>query len=159
MKLLKNINWKNIVFFIAPLVLYIVPNLFFKIDKEYYYSLNGPHLPPVVFIIVWSVIYILMSILISYYINLYLKTKDKSLIKLFVFIGVNYLFNIMYIPFFFMLKELFLSFVICLIVFFSITFVALESLTHNKKITILTLPYIAWSVVATVFSILFYLQN
>ena len=100
-----------------------------------------------------------MSILISYYINLYIKTKDKSLIKLFVFIGINYLFNILYIPLFFMLKELFLSFVVCLIVFFTISFVALESLTHNKKITFLTLPYIVWSIVATVFSILFYLQN
>lgn len=159
MELLKQLTWKKLLFFFIPLALYILPSLFFKIDQEYYYSLIGPHLPPLVFVIVWSVIYILMSILISYYVDMFLKTKDKSLIKLFVFIGINYLFNIMYVPCFFMLKELFLSFVICLIIFITICLIALESLTKNKKITLLTLPYIIWSIVATSFSIFFYLQN
>jgi tryptophan-rich sensory protein len=104
MNILKKLSWKNIIYFVCPLLLYILPNLFFKIDKEYYYSLNGPHLPPLVFIIVWSIIYVLMSVLIAYYIDLYIKTKDKSLIKLFVFIGINYIFNILYVPTFFMFK-------------------------------------------------------
>ena len=159
MNILKKISWFNVITFIVSMALYVIPNLFFKIDKEYFYSLEGPHLPPVVFIIVWSIIYILMSILIAYYVDLYKKEKNKSLIKLFVFIGINYIFNIMYIPFFFMLKELFLSFVICIFVFISILFVAMESLTYNKKITLLTLPYIIWSVVAIILSMLFYLQN
>lgn len=159
MNILKKLSWKNILYFICPLLLYILPSLFFKIDKEYYYNLNGPHLPPLVFIIVWSIIYILMSIIIAYYINLYVKTKDKSLIKLFVFIGINYVFNILFMPVFFMFKELFLGFVVCLIIFITICLVALESMTKNKKITFLTFPYIIWSIVATVFSILFYLQN
>ncbi len=159
MKLLKKISWFNVITFVVALALYIIPSFFFKIDKEYYYSLEGPHLPPVVFIIVWTLIYILMSVLITYYVDLYKKEKNKSLIKLFVFIGINYIFNVMYVPFFFILKELFLSFVICILIFISILFVAMESLVYNKKITLLTLPYIIWSIVATIFSVIFYLQN
>ena len=159
MNILKKISWFNVITFVISMAVYVIPNIFFKIDKEYFYSLDGPHLPPIVFIIVWSIIYILISILITYYVDLYKKEKNKSLIKLFVFIGVNYIFNIMYIPFFFMLKELFISFVICIFVFISILFVAMESLTYNKKITLLTLPYILWSVVAVILSMLFYLQN
>lgn len=159
MKLLKKISWFNVITFFVALALYIIPSFFFKIDKEYYYSLEGPHLPPVVFIIVWTLIYILMSVLITYYVDLYKKEKNKSLIKLFVFIGINYIFNVMYVPFFFILKELFLSFVICILIFISILFVAMESLVYNKKITLLTLPYIIWSIVATIFSVIFYLQN
>lgn len=159
MKLLKNLTLRKVLYFLTPLLLYLLPSFFFKIDKEYYYSLNGPHLPPVVFIVVWSIIYILMSIFIAYYIDLYAKTKDNSLIKLFVFIGINYVFNIMYVPLFFMFKELFLSFVTCLVIFITICLISLESLTKSKKITYLTLPYIMWSIVACIFSILFYLQN
>lgn len=159
MKLLKNLTLRKVLYFLVPLLLYILPSFFFKIDKEYYYSLNGPHLPPVVFIVVWSIIYILMSILIAYYIDLYVTTKDNSLIKLFVFIGINYVFNIMYVPLFFMFKELFLSFVTCLVIFITICLISLESLTKSKKITYLTLPYIVWSIIACIFSILFYLQN
>lgn len=159
MNIIKKISWKNVIYFVIPLLLYILPSLFFKIDKEYYYSLNGPHLPPIVFIVVWSIIYILMSILISYYVDQFIQTKDKSLIKLFVFIGINYVFNIMYVPLFFMLKELFLSFVVCLVIFITICLIGLESMTKNKKASLLTVPYIIWSIIATVFSILFYLQN
>lgn len=159
MKFLKRISLLNIVTFFSAMLLYFIPNLFFKVDKEFYYSLEGPHIPPIVFIIVWTIIYILMSIFITYYVDLYKKTNRKDLIKLFVYIGINYIFNIMYVPFFFMLKELFLSFVICLVIFITIIFIALESLTINKKITLLTLPYIIWSIVGTVLAALFYLQN
>lgn len=159
MKLFKKVSWFNVITFLVALALYIIPSFFFKIDKEYYYSLEGPHLPPIVFIIVWSVIYVLMSIFIAYYVDLYKKDKNKSLIKLFVFFGINYLFNIMYVPFFFLLKELFLSFVICILIFISILFVAMESLIYNKKFTLITLPYIIWSAVGTILAMLFYLQN
>jgi tryptophan-rich sensory protein len=137
----------------------MLPNIFFKIDKEFYYSLEGPHLPPIVFIIVWTVIYILMSIFNAYYINLYKEKRNNSLIKMFVFIGINYIANILYVPLFFMIQNLFLSFVVCLIVLITICLIALESLIYNKKITLITLPYIIWSIVGTILAILFYLQN
>lgn len=155
----KKINFTFIFSLLISLAFYIIPSLFFKIDKEYYYSLSGPKIPPIVFIIVWSIIYILMSILNAYYINLYKENKSKELWRLFAFILINYIFNILYIPFFFILKDLFLSYVICLFIFVTIIFVGLESLVINKKITLLTIPYILWSAFASVIAILFYLQN
>lgn len=158
MNLIKK-HWFSILCFVLSLLFYMLPNIFFKIDKEFYYSLEGPHLPPIVFIIVWTVIYILMSVFNAYYINLYKEKRNNSLIKMFVFIGINYIANILYVPLFFMLQNLFLSFVVCLIVLITICLIALESLIYNKKITLITLPYIIWSIVGTVLAILFYLQN
>lgn len=155
----KKINWTFIISFFISLLLYIIPGFIFKIDQNYYKSLEGPHLPPIVFIIAWTIIYILMSIFNAYYINLFKKDKSKDLWRLFVFVFINYIFNVLYIPFFFILKDLFLSFVICLFIFVTIIFVGLESLVFNKKITLLTIPYILWSAFASVLSILFYLQN
>lgn len=152
-------HWFSILCFVLSLLFYMLPNIFFKIDKEFYYSLEGPHLPPIVFIIVWTVIYILMSVFNAYYINLYKEKRNNSLIKMFVFIGINYVANILYVPLFFMLQNLFLSFVVCLVVLITICLIALESLIYNKKITLITLPYIIWSIVGTVLAILFYLQN
>lgn len=152
-------HWFSILCFVLSLLFYMLPNIFFKIDKEFYYSLEGPHLPPIVFIIVWTVIYILMSVFNAYYINLYKEKRNNSLIKMFVFIGINYVANILYVPLFFMLQNLFLGFVVCLVVLITICLIALESLIYNKKITLITLPYIIWSIVGTVLAILFYLQN
>ena len=59
---MKKINWTFVISFLVSLLLYVIPGFIFKIDQEYYNNLNGPHLPPIVFIIVWSLIYILMSI-------------------------------------------------------------------------------------------------
>lgn len=156
---MKKINLTFIISFFVSLLLYIVPGFIFKIDQDYYNSLKGPHLPSIVFIIVWSIIYILMSLFNAYYITLYKKDKNKDLWRLFLFVLINYIFNILYIPFFFILKDLFLSYIICLFIFVTIIFVALESLVFNKKITLLTIPYIIWSAFASVLSILFYLQN
>ena len=100
-----------------------------------------------------------MSVFNAYYINLYKEKRNNSLIKMFVFIGINYIANILYVPLFFMLQNLFLSFVVCLVVLITICLIALESLIYNKKITLITLPYIIWSIVGTVLAILFYLQN
>ena len=100
-------HWFSILCFVLSLLFYMLPNIFFKIDKEFYYSLEGPHLPPIVFIIVWTVIYILMSIFNAYYINLYKEKRNNSLIKMFVFIGINYIANILYVPLFFMIQNLF----------------------------------------------------
>lgn len=158
-KFFKKVNWTYIITFLVSLLLYLVPGFIFKIDQDYYNSLKGPHLPPIVFIVVWTIIYILMSIFNAYYINLFKKDKSKDLWRLFIFVFINYIFNILYIPFFFVLKDLFLSFVICLFIFVTIIFVGLESLVFNKKITLLTIPYILWSAFASVLSILFYLQN
>ena len=156
---MKKINLTFIISFFVSLLLYIVPGFIFKIYQDYYNSLKGPHLPSLVFIIVWSIIYILMSLFNAYYITLYKKDKNKDLWRLFLFVLINYIFNILYIPFFFILKDLFLSYIICLFIFVTIIFVALESLVFNKKITFLTIPYIIWSAFASVLSILFYLQN
>ena len=152
-------HWPKLVFFVIVLLLYFLPSLVFPVDVEYYKSLNGPHLPPWMFMVMWIIIYIAMSIFVTYY-SFYPKEKRNAETKrLKIFIIVNYFLQALYTPVFFKWHNLFLSYVLVLFTFITILIIALESLLINKKVTLLTLPYIIWSALASVISILIYLQN
>ena len=54
--------FKRICLFIVTMFLLALPTLIFKTDLEFYNSLVGPKIPPIVFVIVWSIIDICVSI-------------------------------------------------------------------------------------------------
>ena len=152
-------HWPKLVFFVIVLLLYFLPSLLFPVDVEYYKSLNGPHLPPWMFMVMWITIYITMSIFVTYY-SFYPKEKRNAETKrIKIFLIVNYILQALYTPVFFKWHNLFLSYVLVLFTFITILIIELESLLVNKKVTLLTLPYIIWSALASVISILIYLQN
>ena len=153
------LNWKKILFFGIILFLYYLPSIIFTPIREYSENLNGPKLPEIVFIIAWSVIYICMSIFTTHYVFLKKENKNADVKRIYVFLVLNYIAQSLYLPVMFYLKNLFFAYILVLITFVTILIVALESLLVNKKITLLTLPYVIWSVVASVISILIYLQN
>lgn len=145
------------------LLLYFLPTLIFKTDPEYYNSLKGFKLPAPVFGIVWSFIFITMSLYITFlvcYVNNNKEIINKGdLRKIAIFLVLNYLLIGAFQYTFFTLHNLFLAYIITLSCFFTIAIVALETLLVNKKLTFFTLPYVIWSIVASVLSILTYLQN
>ena len=155
-----NFKWKYFFTFMLFMLIYYLPSFFIKIDKEYYNSLEGLKLPPIVFIIVWALIYICNSIFITYHI--YKKNhqqNDGSYNRLIIFLICNYVFSSLYTFLFFNLKNLFLSYLSCLFSFVTILLSLMEASLIHKKSSWLLLPSTLWSLFATVLSIIFYLQN
>lgn len=151
----------KIVLFLFILLIYFLPSFIFKTDTEYYNSLNGVKLPVIVFPIVWTLIYICISIYIVLLINFVNKNNvnKKELRLLVFFLILNYLISSSFTYVFFTVHNLFASYIITLATFLTIVLVSLETLLINKKLTLLTIPYVIWSIIASVFAILIYLQN
>jgi len=149
----------RIISFFLILLLYFLPTILFPIDNSFYYSLKGPHLSPWLFILAWTVIYILMSIFTVFYLFNDSSTNHSEIKRIKVFIFINYILNALYTPVFFKAHNLFGGYILSISIFITILIIFLESLLVNKKISLLTLPYVLWSAFASVLSILLYLQN
>lgn len=152
-------HWPKLVFFVIVLLLYFLPSILFPVDNAYYLALNGPHLPAWLFVLMWIIIYITSSIFVTYYVFYPKENRNQETKRILIFLIINYILQALYTPVFFTLHNLFFSYIIVLFTFITIVIIALESLLVNKKITLLTLPYIVWSALASVISILIYLQN
>ena len=148
--------FKRICLFIVTMFLLALPTLIFKTDLEFYNSLVGPKIPPIVFVIVWSIIDICVSIFFVYTFENRKKYNKKDLFRTFIFLALTYLSYFMFPYFFFVKHSLFLGYIFYLLF---VTLTLLESLLLNKKISLLLLPYFAWATFATILSILLYLKN
>lgn len=150
---------KRIVLFIFLIGLYFLPSFIFRDNNNFYNSLNGPKLPNIVFPIVWTVIYILTSIHIVYNIekrSLYNKSDFKRWLILLI---INYIIGVSFTYLFFVKNNLMLGYVTTLFTFLTIVLTTIESLLLNKYITLLLIPYNIWTLIASIFSILLYLNN
>lgn len=150
---------KKIILFALVLFLYFLPSLIFKTDLEFYNSLKGPKLPSIVFPIVWTVIYILLSLFVVYLFDHRKEVNRKDFARVLIFLVVNYLISFTFPYFFFVKQSLFLGYIVTLLSFLTITLTTIESLLLSKKISLLLLPYVLWGIVASIFSILLYLNN
>ncbi len=150
---------KKIILFALVLFLYFLPSLIFKTDLEFYNSLKGPKLPSIVFPIVWTVIYILLSLFVVYLFDHRKEVNRKDFARVLIFLVVNYLISFTFPYFFFAKQSLFLGYIVTLLSFLTITLTTIESLLLSKKISLLLLPYVLWGIVASIFSILLYLNN
>ena len=81
--------FKRICLFIVTMFLLALPTLIFKTDLEFYNSLVGPKIPPIVFVIVWSIIDICVSIFF-FYTFVYVPVK-KGLLFFLINIKLNLL--------------------------------------------------------------------
>lgn len=154
--LIKEITFKEIFFLILILVLYFLPLLIFGLDLNFYNSLQKINVPPFVFSIVWTIIYLCMTFFIFWHYKLKNTANKKTF---WIYLLINYLIESSYLPIFFGLKNLFLSFAICLLTFITIILVALEAYVSKKQTVILLIPYILWSAFASVLAMLIYIWN
>lgn len=151
--------FKRIFLFILILFLYFLPTFIFKADQEFYNGLNGPKLPPIVFMIVWTVLYVILSFFITYHITNKHRYIKKDFRRVMIFLIINYIVNFLFPFFFFVKQSLFLGYIFTLLNLLTIILVAIESLLLKKKFTLLLLPHIIWGIIASIFSILLYLNN
>lgn len=145
--------------FVLFLFIYFLPSLIFRQDNNFYQNLEGNFVPPIVFVIVWSIIYLILAFINTYYLLNKDKFNQKELKHYAVLTIINYIFNFLFPLSFFVYHNLFLGYITTLLVCVTAILMAMQSLLLNKKITFLFLPYILWTIFATVYSILLYLKN
>ena len=151
--------FKKILLFSIIVFLYFLPSLIFKTDLEFYKNLSGPKLPSIVFPIVWTALFVLFGVFITYYISNKQRFIKKDFNRTFIFLIVNYVFLFLFPYVFFVKQDLFISYVVTLFSLLTLVLTLIESLLLNKKMSLLLLPHFVWLVIASIFSILLYLNN
>ena len=129
------------------------------IDKEFYNSLTLPFFTPpqMAYGIIWSIIYICISISIYQILNTY---KIKDIPKSYKYtLLLNYIANQSFQPLFFLLKSPFLGFVSCILTFITSLFLYKETKDLKGKSAKYLIPYILFSLFATILSLSIYLLN
>lgn len=154
-----NKTLKKILFFLLGLFVYFLPSLLFRSDTEFYKSLKGAFVPNIVFIIVWSIIFVLLSFINTYLFSNRDSYNKKEFRTYFILMFINYVFIFLFPLGFFVLENLFLGYIFTLLTCVTAILLSMQVLLLNKKITLLYIPYILWTIFATVYSIMLYLKN
>ena len=149
---------KKILRFIIILIPWLLEGLLFKVDLEYYNTLNLPSftLPNKIISILWLFIYILISISIYKISNIKNIFKEKDYFYVLI---TNYLANQLFIYGFFYLKSPFFGFILTTITLVSSIFLFLESKKLNTKASFYLIPYIIYNVYAFILSLTIYIMN
>lgn len=129
------------------------------IDKTYYNSLTLPFFTPpqIAYGIIWTIIYIGISISIYQIINTY---KIKDIPKSYKYtLLLNYIANQSFQPIFFLLKNNFLGFISCITTFITSLFLYKETKDLKEKSAKYLIPYILFSLFASILSLSIYLLN
>jgi tryptophan-rich sensory protein len=152
-------KFKKILFLVINLFLYFVPSLIFRGDNGYYKTLNKAFVPPIVFMIVWPILFIILSGVNTYFFSHKEKYNHKDFRMFFILTIINYIFIFLYPLGFFVLKSLFLNYIFTLLTCVTAILITIESLLLNKKVSLLYIPYILWTIFASIYSIILYLNN
>ena len=147
-------NYKKIIKYLLCLLPWFLSSIIFRIDANYYDSLNLPFFAPlkIVFPIVWTLLYILISISIY-------KVISNSNSNYKIYLLINYLSNQLFTLFFFVIKSNFLGFVDSLIVFVSSLYLYAETKNINDDAGKYLVPYMIWNGFATVLSLTIFIIN
>lgn len=149
---------KKLLKFIIILLPWFLGGLIFRGNPEYYNSLNLPSfaIPSNLFFPIWTVLYILISI------SIYMILESFSLKEIKDYrnsLFTNYLFNQLYTFFFFTLKSPFLGFIDVTITFITALFLYYETKELSKKASYFLLPYVFFTLFATVLNLTIYFMN
>ena len=147
-------KYKKIIKYLLILLPWFISSIIFKVDTTYYKNLNLPFFapPPIIFPIVWTILYILLAISIYMVIN-----NSTTNYKIYLFI--NYLSNQLYTLCFFVIKNNFLAFTDCLIVFISSLYLYIETKNIDNKSSKYLIPYLIWNGFATILSLAIFIMN
>lgn len=149
---------KNFFKFLIILLPWFLSALF-PIDKNFYNSLKLPFFTPpmMAYGIIWSILYICISISIYQILNTY---KIKDIPKSYKYtLLLNYIANQSFQPLFFSLKSPFLGFVSCITIFITSLFLYKETVEIKEKSAKYLIPYILFSLFASILSMSIYLLN
>ncbi len=127
--------------------------------NEWYQNLNKPNWAPQesVFGTVWSILYPIIFVVNGYIIYLFFQNKISFMVALpFWF---NLLFNFLFTPVQFGLKNNAFAFVIILLVLITIVWAMVAIWPHSKIVSFAFVPYFIWVSIATALQLSITLKN
>ncbi len=135
----------NILKVILPLILGSFIGFLTKDNFSYLDTLQRKIiLPPIVFIIVWSILYVLMGLWYYFYEKDF--KEDKKTIALYYF---SLAINLSFTPILFIFHNIILALINVLSLLVIIMILFFKTLLKNKKYAYLLVPYILWLLLAT----------
>ena len=138
-------KFKNFLGYLLFLLPWFLSSFIFKVDSNYYFSLNLPWFAPlpIVFGIIWPILYVL--IVYSIY-----KIWFKSTSNYKIYLVINYVANQLFTFAFFTSKSNFLALVDTIIVLISSLYLYVETKAIDQDKAKYLLPYIIWNIFALV---------
>ena len=149
---------KRFIYFIISLIPWFISGLLFSNNIDFFDSLNLPWfaLPKNLYGIAWTILYILIAISVS---KIYMNNNIKDIPSYNKALISNYIFNQLYIFFMFSLENTFLGFVDSIAIFITSLFLYYETKELDEKASKFLLPYVFFSLYATILSITIYFLN
>ena len=139
------LHWK--VFIISVIVLFVlgfIGSLYTSdsVGSEWYQQVKPKITPPnYLFPIVWSVIYILIALSFTLFLGSSNRKDNKLIISFYI---VNILFNFLWTPIYFGLRNPTLAFLDLLLIWTSIIYLINFTWKVNKPASWLLVPYFVW---------------
>ena len=148
---------KKILLFVISLLPWFLSSLFVG-NNDFYNTINKPFfaLPNFLYGIVWTILYILIAI--SIYL-IYRDYKSRDIKNYNIALISNYIFNQLYTVLFFNLQNLFLAFVDTVLIVITAINLYDETNKLNKTASKFLIPYIIFSIFASILSITIYFMN
>lgn len=147
---------KNILIFIVVLFVYFVPSIIFKTDIDYYNNLIKPiYAPPsLLFGIMWPILFVLLSNLITKKI-----INNEYRFDQITYIIVNYFLIFFFNKVFFIDKNLLFTSILTILTFITSFILFINIYKGSKKESLLLIPYVIWTLYASILIINIYLIN
>mgnify|MGYP003288571794 CR=1 FL=1 len=154
------INLKSLLFnTLVPLMISFIIAMIIPNYQDYYESLNVPlRLPPIAFIIAWSIIYILIGIS-AYLIENNKNTNEQEINKVLRLYYIHLLINFSYTIVAFWVKNITIASVITILLLVTAIYLAIKFYKINKISGLLFIPYIIWLILANYIQIGIYYLN
>jgi len=136
-----------------PLLVGIVASLL--VDFNIYKEINKPPLAPpaLLFPIVWSILYLLMGI------SLFLITGERDEKENKILFGIQLFLNFIWVIIFFRFKLFLISFIVIILLDFSVLYIILTYYRYNKVSSYLLIPYFLWIAFASYLNWSIFLLN
>lgn len=127
-----------------PLIVNSIISFTIKNDFQYIETLNRKIIiPPIVFIIVWSILYILMGLWAYFYEKDY--QNDKTTLAIYWF---SLIVNMLFAPILFLGHLLYLALFDVIALLIMIMYLFIKTIIKNKKYAYLLFPYCIWLIMA-----------
>ena len=144
--------------FVFILLFWLLSGLFFKINGDFYNTLNLPSfaLNGNIISIIWFIIYIFITISILIVIKKVNIFKNHDYLYMLI---INYLSNQLFLYFFFYLMIPFLGLAITIINYLSTIFLFIETSKLSKKSSYFLIPYLVYGTYALILMCSLYFMN
>jgi tryptophan-rich sensory protein len=149
---------KKFFLFLLILLPWFLSGILFSSHFSFYEQLHLPFfaLPKFLFLPVWTILYVCISISIFILLNQNFIKYEKEYKRALFY---NYLFNQLFLFFFFTLKNCFLGFIDAVLILITSLFLYYETKELNKKAAYMLLPYIYFNIYAVILSLTIYFMN